>query len=650
MLLTKREEQLLKAFLNYGKLSIDNIGDILKVSKRTVYRVLNDLTISLNTLNIGIVKEDQKYFLTGQLDRLSEFSSQENFTKTERLNVITYLLLIQSNEVTNEYLQEKLGVSNVTIIQDISDIEKRLSDFGLSLKRQKGYALDDPAHKKRQLLAILLANNLNLSDYWHLETQYLDFISKKRLSLAKKIFQSYQSELPEMDAKLIQFFIILLALSNWTRVTVDKQQISKVALDVSKKVFAKLSLETQELYAIQEILYFANMLDNLILKRQETPLFQENFDSVFYYNVSNFIDKVALYTKINFTKDQILFKFLFNHIRLNLAVPTLFTDKNIADLAQKALVHNEYLHRVISLLVMDIFPAYLQTETELELLTLHFASSLRRSPQIYPVRILLLTDERPLATELLVSRLKNIAPFIELIHTKETKELEERDFDVYDAILSTKLLTDDRIRLVSTFPNPTEILEIEQFLQDIQLNRDVKLGDSKAISHQNHFEKYYKASQQILRDFSLQHMSNTNQFNQTINQIINELDCVTNKTYLSNKLIRRFHESPMAIPETNLALIHTQSSKMTKSLFKIVELEHPVIATSMNGQDELVTRVLVMLTCLDEVDEVRELMTAISQSIIENHLYTEIYKKANEDIIYQLLNQIFTEKMKKLEN
>ena len=46
--------------------------------------------------------------------------------------------------------------------------------------------------------------------------------------------------------------------------------------------------------------------------------------------------------------------------------------------------------------------------------------------------------------------------------------------------------------------------------------------------------------------------------------------------------------------------------------------------------------------------EMRGLMTAISQSIIENHLYTEIYKTGNKDIIYQLLNQIFTEK-KKLE-
>ena len=105
-----------------------------------------------------------------------------------------------------------------------------------------------------------------------------------------------------------------------------------------------------------------------------------------------------------------------------------------------------------------------------------------------------------------------------------------------------------------------------------------------------------------------------------------------------------------AIPETNLALLHTYSSKVTKSCFVIFDLENPVQAMSMNHQEEEISRVLVMLTRLNESDEVRDLMTAISQSIIENHLYTEIYKTGNKDIIYQLLNQIFTEKIKKLEN
>ena len=63
MLLTKREEQLMKAFQDYGKLSIDNISDVLKVSKRTVYRTISDLTESLNAINVSIIKDDNKYFL-----------------------------------------------------------------------------------------------------------------------------------------------------------------------------------------------------------------------------------------------------------------------------------------------------------------------------------------------------------------------------------------------------------------------------------------------------------------------------------------------------------------------------------------------------------------------------------------------------------
>lgn len=73
MLLTKQEEQLLKAFLEFGKLSIDNISDILKVSKRTVYRTIVDLTDSLATLDVDIVKEENKYQLLGNVSIIGKF-------------------------------------------------------------------------------------------------------------------------------------------------------------------------------------------------------------------------------------------------------------------------------------------------------------------------------------------------------------------------------------------------------------------------------------------------------------------------------------------------------------------------------------------------------------------------------------------------
>ncbi|MEE5758347.1 helix-turn-helix domain-containing protein, partial [Streptococcus pneumoniae] len=56
MLLTKREEQLLKAFLHVGKLSMQDMTEILQVSSRTIYRTLSDLTDSMEQYGIEITK------------------------------------------------------------------------------------------------------------------------------------------------------------------------------------------------------------------------------------------------------------------------------------------------------------------------------------------------------------------------------------------------------------------------------------------------------------------------------------------------------------------------------------------------------------------------------------------------------------------
>ena len=57
MLLTKREEQLVKAFLQVGKLSLKEMADILQVSSRTVYRTLSDLMLTLETYDIELIKD-----------------------------------------------------------------------------------------------------------------------------------------------------------------------------------------------------------------------------------------------------------------------------------------------------------------------------------------------------------------------------------------------------------------------------------------------------------------------------------------------------------------------------------------------------------------------------------------------------------------
>lgn len=650
MLLTKREEQLMKAFLQVGKLSLKEMADILQVSSRTVYRTLSDLTDFLVEHEIDLVKDGKKYYLVGDLSALEDYKTLDSYSPSQRLELMTYQLLTSQDVITNEQFQEQFLVSNVTVIQDIAVIEKRLADFDLCLVRHKGYGIEGTISQKRRLLAILLANAISIQDFWQDEYVHYPSLIKEVVEESRRAFESHQTVLGEIDSKLKQLLIILLSLADNQGELDHRVGVSKEALDFSQKVFMCLAQSSKRFYSIQEIIFFATVLDELIIKRQEVPLFRETFDSSFYYNISQLIDSVSRFTKIDFIKDRLLFPLLFNHIRLSLAVPMLFPDHTTTNVAYLATQKNPFLHRLVSLVMQDIFPTYLHNEYEYELVTLHFASSLRRSPDIYPIRLLLVTDERPLTTSVLVSKIKNIAPFVEWIDVQSTTNLPQLNLEDYDYCLTTKLLPQGGIDLISTFPNTEEILDLQETLQAIQENRTVLIREDIREERYYDLQAYLTASSQLLQSFSLTHLGQQSSFEEAVRAIVEELDYVDDRPYLVEKLLSRFSVSPLAIPQTNLALIHTQSSQVTRSQFVITELENSVSALSMNNQQEEVRRILVMLTPIGEGEEVRDLMTAISQSIIENKLYTEIYRTGNQEIIYQLLNSIFTETIKKLEN
>ena len=395
MLLTKREEQLLKAFLHVGKLSMQDMSEILQVSSRTVYRALSDLTDSVEQYGIEITKHGKYYSLTGELDDLpTELEVLVEYSPQERQELITYRLLTENGFVTNEALQECAKVSNVTIIQDISDIDKRLLDFDKKIERQNGYRISGDSVSKRRLLAILLTSCISVADFSIGNFGSFDILEADRTRLASQIVNKQLSGFPDIDSRMKMFFAILLSLIGKEHNIENYPNTSKQALEISQKIFQAYSKHTEQFYSIQEIIYFASILDELIIKRQKNPLFTEKFDSEFFYNISNLIDMVSMYTKIDFFKDKVLFNFLFNHIRLSLGVPILFQDGNLPESIQLLVERNKFLYTVIRLLVNDIFPKYLNTEYECGMIALHFISSLGRSPEIYPsvkLRVLLLS-------------------------------------------------------------------------------------------------------------------------------------------------------------------------------------------------------------------------------------------------------------------
>ena len=651
MLLTKREEQLLKAFLHMGKLSMQDMTEILQVSSRTIYRTLADLAGSIASQEIQIIKQGKYYTLDGDLDDLSvNFEVLVEYSRQERLEFITYRLLTEESFITNESLQECMKVSNVTIIQDIADIDKRLSDFDMKVERKKGYRISGDSICKRRFLAILLTNCISVTDFLAGNFTNFDILDADRVRRASQIFGNYLTDFPDIDTKLKMFFVILLSLIGQEQTIENLPNTSKQALEISQKIFQDYSKQTSQYYSIQEIIYYASILDELIIKRQDNPLFTEKFDGEFFYDISNLIDSVSMYTKIDFFKDRVLFRFLFHHIRLSLGIPILFQEESLSESIQLLVERNKFLYTVISLLVTDIFPKYFHTEYEYGMIALHFISSLGRSPEIYPVRILLLTDERRVTRDLLVSKIKSVAPFVEWIDIQSIAAYHSIDLHQYDYLLSTKPLGNQEIDVISSFPTVKELLELHERLQYVQAHRTIVARDAIVPEKSYDLQDYLTSSSQLLSQFELVQLENEQSFERTVEQIIRYQRNVSDRDYLTRKLLSHFQNSPMAIPNTGLVLLHTQSRKVTASSFTVFDLKRPVTALSMKREKEEVKRCLLMLMPTDVSEEVRDLMTGISQSIIENHLYTEIYKTGNQSIIYQMLNTIFNEKIKKLEN
>lgn len=194
---------------------MDNIIDELKVSKRTVYRTLSDLSQSLSSAEIRVEKVAGRYELVGDLENLSDLASQTNFSPKERLLYITYLLLVSDQKLTNEFLQEKLEVSNVTIINDISLVENRLANFGYSVDRRKGYRLTEqsPLLDRRQFLAVVLAQSISLAQLRSQAVEDYAVLDLTQLGHASDVIHKFKADLLHIDGKMEEFFIILLTLS-----------------------------------------------------------------------------------------------------------------------------------------------------------------------------------------------------------------------------------------------------------------------------------------------------------------------------------------------------------------------------------------------------------------------------------------------------
>lgn len=70
---------------------------------------------------------------------------------------------------------------------------------------------------------------------------------------------------------------------------------------------------------------------------------------------------------------------------------------------------------------------------------------------------------------------------------------------------------------------------------------------------------------------------------------------VTDEEVVHRRLLKRYEQAPIGIPHTNMGLFHTSSSLISKPIFCIFNLKHPLTIEGMDRQPVDLSRMLVML-------------------------------------------------------
>lgn len=649
MLVTKREQKIINEMIKKERVSIADLLDVVGVSRRTLYRDLQNLQQFLPNYNIKLIKIDNFYQFEGDLEQLTDRRVVEVFTQTERHFMELILLIFERGKLTN--FIDQFAISHPTATNDLKVIENNLAYTGAGLVREGGLTVIASEYSKRTLLVSSLASNLSTADIFNFDA--LVYERTKVAQLFNKIYFKQVTDAFE-HAKLVDisdrtqgflrlFFIVTLERIAQSRFIENHYHFhpSKQALDLVTRVVQNLE---QTRINLPEILYLANMVDVLHFDKGGNFLFNEKYDTSFSYKVKKLIEEVSSKKGLNFSRDEKILILLNTHLRSSFTLPQLFSDEK-NNLITRIQTEHLALFTIVGDVLVDIFEKKFSNQ-ENALVTLHFVATLESSNRVFPMNALLVTSRGRVSMEFLARNLQTQFPFITSVNIMQVSQLTEGIYDDFDIIFTTEKLeqaAEIGIKLINiaanlVLSNTSEITHQIRLIRNQSYPREFSdVSTDDALDFQDFFVK----SQVILQNFSLAKLANTTDFDETLYELMRYDKLV------DWELLARFKRTSFGIPNTNLVLIHGISDSVKRPEFKIFDLEQPINVNGMDKKKMQASRILFLIVPQTLDDVYNYILGKISSSIIDNIPDTNIYSSGNFQIIYEFLNKIINDSFTK---
>ncbi len=683
-----REQRMLKVLLQShpDAVSVKRLEQVLEVSRRTVYRELNALKTSLNTLDIEIQHQRGKGYTlvitdSSQLEQLNQLLSQEErqvLANDERQRHLLLQLLYTNDPLTTDALAYQFNVSVSTIEQDMQKLEESLNQKNLTLQRKKGVGtlVRGSEFMRQQLAVMLIHNSVSEMTFYryidHLQVNHtemkappiLHLLNQHHLLVASQVIQQQVVNVIEKisDTQLMRVIIGTTILLD--RLSMDEEmdavngikRIDQHIIHLSHQITAALSKELNYPFSIHARHYLALLLAGVNYKESLT-IFHQDFDSELVYQVKEFIRAVSKDTGNDYRQDAQLFDDLFTHMQAALRRPINLIGKQSFTVLEDMRLKYPELYKVVEHRFKDIFQIQTISQDELTYFVLHFATSLERNPQPQKrVTVLVICSSGIGTSRILESRLKQNIPEISVIQSAKISDLPRLNFDGFDLILSTVYLDqfEQDYLIISPLLKMTELEKIQQLVSEkIKTKTTFREAQNELLVENKlltltQLENITTLSKQLVEHLKIYSLYNENDIQQVIRQAMQIVsdDITENKEKVSQIVLDRAQLSPVGLPQTSMGLFHASTEYVLQPYFGVFDLKSELNIQAMDGEIIPLQRVLLLLAPNPMDETMNNILGAISRSLIENDLYSHLYEVGDQQTIQELMSQIFIEEIK----
>ncbi|MDG5472869.1 BglG family transcription antiterminator [Jeotgalibacillus sp. ET6] len=691
---TGRERKIIESLLRtqHQFTTIRELADAMDVSSRTIHRELKKIERMLAKYSIDIEKlAGEGIRLSGDGDKILQLEagiregSDHDLQQDERIVLLLHYLIRHREPVKAAVATRALNCALGTLMQDLDLLEEAIKPYGLSIIRKRGFGIQlaGSERERRRALATLLIEQIDTASLYSmvdehfvipggLDEKIANIVSKDLVTQIERLIMDEVKELPYTIADsaymalVIHIALAMDRIQSGEQIELEENVIQELRespeLKVAESLARSLSAEFNVVIPIDEIGYMAIQLKGANRKEQlsVTTLEQSEWTLI----VQSIIQKVGKQVGVNLTDDHSLFEGLIAH--LEPAIHRAEEGLQAFNPLQQT-IKDDYpiLYHSLEQVLKEVFPQLEFSMGELAFLVLHFASTLEMRKEAVSISALVVCSSGIGTSKMLASRLKKEFPEITDITLSSLQDARMLTLDQFDMVISTVGLMDlDReFLLVSPLLPENEVEKVKRYLQknmpfitnkkgyrttEVNLLSDVPVLDSlKKINHLT------SVMMDLLTDFDVieaEDGKTEEDLLKMVDAYCAGIQAVSRENIVKELLEAREHLGGLGIPDTGLALYHARSQKIERPLFVLFDLKTPVSIKAMDSSSINMERLLLLIAPDGLDQDVYELLSLISASIIEEDHQLALFTNGSKGDIYRLLERKFDQFIRKKMN